>query len=134
MNRKKSILLKSQPSYKNKKIANEKAQILMARLLELMEKEKIFTNSNLKLSDVAKRLNILPHTLSQLLNDNMKVGFSKYINQWRIKEAKQLIATNKDYKIDSIGYDCGFNSSSTFYSAFKKQEGITPSKYRDSLA
>lgn len=134
MNRKKSILLKTQASYKNKKIDTDKANDLMAGLLGLMENEQLFKNPNLKLSDLAKRLNILPHTLSQLLNDNMNVGFSGYINQWRIKEAKHLIASNKNHKLDSISYDCGFNSTSTFYTTFKKLEGQTPAKFRDSIS
>lgn len=132
MNRKKSILLRSQRSYKDKKIGSEMANNLTKQLHQLMKEEKIFTNPNLKLSDVATRLKILPHTLSQLLNDNMKVGFSKYINEWRIKEAKHLIISKKDLKLDAISYECGFNSTSTFYTTFKQMEGLTPSKYRES--
>ena len=132
MNRKKSILLKSQNSYKNKKIRSEVAKTLTTRLHHLMEEEKIFTNPNLKLPDVAKKLNILPQTLSQLLNDNMKMGFPKYINEWRINEAKRLIMSKKDLKLDAISYECGFNSTSTFYTTFKQMEGLTPSKYRES--
>lgn len=134
LNRKKSILLKTQASYKDKKIDPATAKDLMTSLQDIMEKEQPFKNPNLKLSDLAKRLNILPHTLSQLLNDNMNVGFSKYINEWRIKEAKNLIARNKNHKLDSISYECGFNSTSTFYTTFKKLEGLTPAKFRDSLS
>lgn len=130
-NKKKSILLKTQKSYQAKKIGSEKATELMTRLDQLMEEEKLFINPSLKLPEVAKRLNVLPHTLSQLLNDNMKMGFPKYINQWRIKEAKHLIVSKKDLKLDAISYECGFNSTSTFYSTFKRMEGLTPSKYRE---
>lgn len=134
INRKKSILLKRQSSYKDKKIDPAKAKDLMDGLQDLMEKEQCFKNPNLKLPDLARRLNILPHTLSQLLNDNMNVGFSKYINEWRIKEAKNLIASNQSHKLDTISFECGFNSASTFYTTFKKLEGLTPAKFRDSLS
>lgn len=134
MKRKDSLLLKSQASYKDKKIDPAKAKDLMTGLQDLMEKEQFFKNPNLKLSDLAKRLNILPHTLSQLLNDDMNMGFSRYINEWRIKEAKILIASYKNHKLDSISYECGFNSTSTFYTTYKKLEGLTPAKFRDSLS
>lgn len=134
MKRKGSLLLKSQTSYKNKKIEPAKAEELITGLQHLMEQEQFFKNPNLKLSDLAKRLNILPHTLSQLLNDNMNVGFSEYVNRWRINEAKHLIANNKNHKLDSISYACGFNSTSTFYTTYKKMEGLTPAKFRDSLS
>jgi len=134
MKRKDSLLLKSQASYKDKKIDPTKAKELITSLQQLMVTEQCFKNPNLKLPDLAQRLNILPHTLSQLLNDNMNVGFSEYVNQWRIKEAKHLIATHKNHKLDAISYACGFNSTSTFYTTYKKMEGVTPAKYRDSLS
>lgn len=134
VNRKKSILLKTQARYKDKKIAPEKAKELMTALNDLMEKEQCFKNPNLKLSDLAKSLNIAPHTLSKLLNDSMNVGFSNYINEWRIEEAKNILARNTNHKLVSISQECGFNSTSTFYTTFKKLEGLTPSKFRDSLS
>ena len=101
---------------------------------DLLEKEKIYTDADLKLSDVASRMNILPHTLSQLLNDNLGKSFTSLINEYRVQEAKNLIQSNTHLKLESVGYDCGFNSKSTFYSAFKKIAGTTPAKYKESIS
>ena len=126
-----SVLLKKQKKYKNKTIAN--ADALLTKLKEVMESKELYKNPNIKLPDVAKELNVLPHTVSQLLNDNVGQGFPSFLNQYRIEAAKSMLQTNTNFTLEGIGYDCGFNSKSTFFSAFKKFTGMTPAKFRDSL-
>ena len=129
--KKNSILFKNQPKYADKKIESSKANLLIQQLEQIMKEEKIFKNPSLKLPDVAKKLNILPHQLSQLINDNLEKNFSLFINEYRIKEAKELLKNNKQFTLEAIGYECGFNSKSTFYSTFKKLVGMTPAKFKD---
>jgi AraC-like DNA-binding protein len=93
---------------------------------------KSYLNPQLSLESLAKELDIGTSTLSKLVNEN-GIGFSEYINNTRVKEA-QLILNNSDfnnYTIVAIGLECGFNSKSTFYSAFKKATGISPSEFRN---
>lgn len=113
--------------YGRKKVKN--AESLIASLTNLMEVEKVYQNPLLNLHGLAARLNILPHTLSQLLNENLDIGFSQYLNQYRIKEACAIIKEKKNQKFEAIGYDVGYNSKSTFYAAFKKITGTTPAKF-----
>ncbi len=122
-----------QAKYGNKKIEPEEADELHQRLDQLMKEGSIFKDPNLKLPDVAKKLNILPHKLSQLINDNLGKNFTIFINEYRVEAAKELIAANDLIKLESIGYECGFNSKSTFYTAFKKIEGTTPAKFKEEL-
>lgn len=128
------IEIKTTKSYENKKINAGEAKILLDRLKTLMASEKLYKNAGLKLNDVAKQLKITPHTLSQLLNDNLKISFPMYLNQYRIEEAKLNIKSQPNLTLESIGYECGFNSKSTFYSVFKKLTQTTPAQYQKSLA
>jgi len=132
--RTKGAIFNKSPKYSNKKIEVGEAENLSKQLNDLLEKEKIYTDADLKLSDVASRMNILPHTLSQLLNDNLGKSFTSLINEYRVQEAKNLIQSNPHLKLESVGYDCGFNSKSTFYSAFKKIAGTTPAKYKERIS
>lgn len=116
--------------YLNKKIDNQKAREIINRVESHLKKESRFTNPNVKLAEVAKALNILPHTLSQVLNDNLGKNFPQFLNEFRIEKAKKMLLENENLTQESIGYDCGFNSKSTFYSTFKKITGITPSAFR----
>lgn len=121
----------SSPKYATHKIAREEADPILAKLKDLMDQEALYKNPNLKLPDVAKRLNITAHRLSQLLNDNLGTNFPSFINEFRVETAKVLLLENKLFSLEAIGYECGFNSKSTFYATFKKYVGTTPAKYKN---
>lgn len=118
--------------YSNKKISNEQADNFVSKLERLMNSGELYRNPNLKLSDLAMKMNMSSHQLSQLLNDNLEKSFSTYINEYRINEACQIIENGSYLKIEEIGYEVGFNSKSTFFSTFKKIKNTTPLLYRQS--
>ena len=123
--------LSRQIKYKNKKIEEAEASKIKARLDELMIGDQLFKDPNLKLPQVANLLNVLPHTLSQVINDNLNKNFTGFVNEYRVAFAKERISGNGHLKLESIGYESGFNSKSTFYSAFKKITGKTPAQFKD---
>jgi len=116
--------------YANKKIEEEEAKRLLKALNQLMTKEKPFCQTNLKLEQLASQLNITSNRLSQLLNDNLQLKFSDYINGLRVDEAKVLLFEKPHLTIEAIGYEVGFNSKSSFFSCFKKHTGLTPSAFK----
>ncbi len=121
---------KTSEKYKSKKIDSDQAENLLGKLNQYILDGEKFKNPNLKLAELASALNVLPHTVSQVLNDNLGKSFTLYINEFRVEEAKKRIALDEQYTLESIGYDCGFNSKSTFYGTFKKMTGHTPSSYK----
>ncbi len=119
--------------YTDKKIPDTAEKMLLQDLELLMRDQKLYKNPNLKLADLAAELKVLPHYLSQFLNDNLGKSFSLFINEYRISEAKIMIRTEKNFTLEAIGYESGFNSKSTFFSTFKKITGLTPANYRERL-
>ena len=120
--------------YADKKIQDNEAQVLINKLDTLMREEELYKNANLTMPTVAKRMGILTQRLSQLLNDNLNISFPLYINQLRIDAAKSMLSGEKAMKMDDIAEQCGFNSNSTFYTAFKRSVKMTPAKFRDQQA
>jgi AraC-like DNA-binding protein len=120
--------------YAKKKIDNDHAQGLTDKLQKIIIAEELYKNADLKLNDLAKKVNISGHQLSQLLNDNLGKSFAMYINEYRIDRACELIANDKGIKIEEIGYEVGFNSKSTFFAAFKKHRGTTPTLFKEKTA
>jgi len=99
-------------------------------LLDLIEKEELFQNGKLLLKDIADRLGISNNYLSQIINQKTGKNFFRFINEYRVEKAKQLLADKAGkYTILSIAYDCGFNSKSSFNTIFKEYTGKTPSEF-----
>jgi AraC-like DNA-binding protein len=71
------------------------------------------------------------HDLSYLLNEAFGMNFFRFINLYRIEEAKQLMISEKYRHLNILGiaYSAGFNSKTTFNTAFKKETGVSPSQF-----
>jgi len=97
-----------------------------------MQKERVYTNSELSLDDVASGINISSHTLSQLLNVFIRRNFFNYVNEFRVKEVKRLLVDPgfDNYSLLGIAEEAGFNSKSSFNRIFKNETGMTPSAYK----
>ncbi len=117
--------------YKNKEIDRNTLDLINQKLSIIIEKE-LFLNPNFTLEEAAKELKVTKHLLSQYINEILGKSFSNLITEYRIEKAKKLLETEKNYTVESLGYDSGFSSKSTFFAAFKKITGLTPSEYQKS--
>jgi AraC-like DNA-binding protein len=106
---------------------------LSDQLKVLMEETKPYLKSEFSLNDLSAQLNLQPYLTSELLSRYHKASFFDVINSYRVNEIKERLSdpSFRHYSILSIAYDCGFNSKSSFNTAFKKFAGKTPSEYRD---
>jgi AraC-like DNA-binding protein len=95
-----------------------------------MNEKSLYKNPNLNLQDLSREVNISSHQLSQFLNNNLGKNFTSFVNEFRINEACRIITSNDKLTLESVGYDVGFNSKSTFFAAFKKHTGTTPLNYQ----
>lgn len=132
--KKKNLFFEENIKYADKKIDSQEAKSIAKDLSIIMQEKKLFENPNLKLADVAKEINIQPYNLSQYLNDNLGKSFTLFLNEYRIEAAKVLLMQKDEYTTEAVGYECGFNSKSTFYSTFKKITGSTPANYKNNKA
>lgn len=119
--------------YQNKAINHADAIAIGTKLPHLFKEEQIHLNPDLKLLDVAKRLQTKQHILSQYLNDTIGESFSNFVNRYRVESAMKMLKSNKTLTIQGIGNECGFKSNTSFYTAFKKYKGITPAQFKKSL-
>lgn len=71
------------------------------------------------------------HQLTEVINKTIGSNFYQLVNRYRIEAAKEMLANEYSrYSIEAMGAECGFGSRSSFYSFFKKSEGVTPLEYR----
>jgi len=114
---------------KEKKFDDELATVLLEKLEKVMTENEIYKDPELKLSVLASKVGIPPYHLSALLNDHLELNFTSFINGYRIEQACRMLRTDHRLTLESIGYEVGFNSKSTFFAAFKKHTGMTPLAY-----
>ncbi len=114
-------------------IPSATGQSLIDKIEGIMLDQKPFRNPKLKLDELAELSGLSRHELSKILNEVYTEGFSHYIKEHRVREAQKLISNRHDLSLEGIGYEAGFNSKSSFFEAFKKIVGQTPSAYKKSL-
>lgn len=107
-------------------------RLLIIRLEKHLVSTASFKNQNLTIAMLASELDIPKRTLSELINDHYDQHFVDFINTYRINCAKELFMNPTDPKetILEVLYEVGFNSKSSFNTAFKKKTGLTPSQFK----
>ncbi len=114
----------------------ERGAAAFSEIDDYIIKNQIFLDPQLSLESLSAEMDKSMSSLSKLLNAHAGSNFSDYINKYRVEEAKRLLADSdfSAYTIVAIGLECGFNSKSTFYSAFKKFTGMIPTAFRKEAA
>ncbi len=94
-----------------------------------------YLDSMFSLEILASETKMSVSKVSSIINNHSNFNFSDFINQFRIEKAKILLLEPKynDYNIESIGFECGFNSKSAFYTAFKKFTNLTPTEFKKKI-
>ncbi|MBS1597925.1 MAG: AraC family transcriptional regulator [Bacteroidetes bacterium] len=120
-------------SIKTSEKSTGKLDELVGRIILLMEKEKIYQETELTLQNLADKLQTPSYQVSQAINEGMEKTFYDLINNYRVEEAKRLLLDpkNSNYTILSVGFEAGFNSKTTFNTVFKKFTGLTPTDFRN---
>ena len=120
--------------YSGSTLKDAQKQDLITKLEILMLEEKVYTNNELSIDDVAQRLKTNSKYISQILNEHYQKNFFGFINAYRIKEAQRLLSEDKSRKYSVIGIAMmsGFASKTSFNETFKNIVGTTPSEFRKS--
>jgi AraC-like DNA-binding protein len=90
----------------------------------------VHLDSRLTLRALCQHLRENPHYVSQVINQDLGSTFYDLINRQRIENAKQALAAFPDKTVLEIALQAGFNSKSTFNTAFRQHAGTTPTRFR----
>ncbi|MDN4502651.1 helix-turn-helix transcriptional regulator [Alteromonadaceae bacterium BrNp21-10] len=112
---------------------NHADQRLAQQIQKMLEQQELYLQTNLKVADLARELNVSEYRVSRVFRDYLNArNFNQFINQMRIDHAKALLQdpANSHWPILVIGMESGFASVGPFTRAFKSFSGMTPSQYR----
>ncbi len=114
----------------NTTLKNINEDKIKQKLEELIVLKKLYKDENLSLETLAAFIDLSGHQLSEFINVHYGKNFTSFINYYRVEEAKRLLTDDKEKLVVDVGFEVGFNSSSSFYRVFKKETGVSPSFYR----
>jgi AraC-like DNA-binding protein/ligand-binding sensor domain-containing protein len=120
--------------YRKYKVPEKAAERCHRALIQALEVDEIYRDRKLSLKSLAARMGIPPHHVSQVINQRFQKNFFQLVNEYRIREAKRRLRSDVEHapKIITIAFDVGFNTLNSFNRAFKRQEGMTPTQFRES--
>lgn len=101
------------------------------KVMKAVVDEKMYTNPELTLVQLAKHLQTSTTVLSKIINTGFALNFNDFINFYRVQDVKQKLENGSAAQVTimSLAYDAGFNSKATFNRAFKKVTGKNPKDF-----
>ena len=107
----------------------EAAAELMVRINQAMKSQKLYQNSDLKVTDLAAALGTNRRTVSDCINSQKGCTFTQFVNIYRVDHAKRVLRQNPDKKIADIYLESGFANEGSFFRTFKAVTGMTPKEW-----
>lgn len=127
-----SDVLQEVPMPREAHLSDEELLRQKDRLTGVVEKQTLYLNPELRLSDLAAAVGMRPYRVSEVLNRGMNTCFYDLINRYRVAKAQELLCSPKASHLNLLGVamESGFKSKSVFNEVFKKKTGLTPSQFR----
>jgi AraC-like DNA-binding protein len=114
------------------RLSDEELRRQKERLTQVIEKQALYLNPELRLSDLGDALGLRPYRVSEVLSRGLQTSFYDLINRYRIAKARELLVSPESSHLNLLGVamESGFRSKSVFNEVFKKMTGRTPSEFR----
>lgn len=104
---------------------------LSNRIKVYLEEEKPYLSKDFSMHDIAVAMDVPNHHISYCLNQVMQTNFANLKNQLRVEHSIAQLnqMQHTPFSIEGIAQNSGFATRSSFYAAFKKITGTTPTEY-----
>lgn len=125
---------KTESKYAKSGLTTETIQEIQEKLSNAMMTEQKFLNPDITLTSLSAELDLASTYVSQVINQQFKLNFYDFVNQYRVEEVKRRLTAPEHSHLSVLGIalDCGFKSKSSFNKSFKKHTGKTPSDFKRS--
>jgi AraC-like DNA-binding protein len=122
--------------YRKSSLSETDKDLILEKIKSEMGIKMYFVNNMASLSDLGKKIHHSSHHVSQVINEKLNKNFFELLAGYRIEYARKLIIEDKENKltVEELAEIVGYNSKSSFNSAFKTITSKTPSEYRKSVA
>ena len=115
---------------KGLRLSTDTDEVLIQRICNLLEQERLYLNCELKVADIADKLGTNKRYISDCINTQKGITFIQLVNNYRIDYAKRLLKSSPDIKITEVYIKSGFANETSFFRVFKALTGLTPNQYK----
>lgn len=118
--------------YQNSNLTEEHRADLLQGIRHVMEETEEFLDADFSLEKMAQLVGSTSRYVSQVINETYGKNFNRYVNEYRVKEARARLQNQQvygQYTVRAIAQSVGFRSMSNFNQLFKEVIGLTPSMY-----
>lgn len=125
---------KPKEKYLSSNLNEESINAHFRNISQLFDEEKLFLEPQLKIEDIAKRLEISVHKASQIINSKSNNSFFDFVNRYRVEYFKKLLSDpdKRKFTILALGIESGFNSKASMNRVFKNFVGQSPKEFQKS--
>lgn len=116
--------------YSSNKPMEKAEEEFVQKVQQIIEKQ--LTNPQFSIQDLSRQIGMSHSQLHRKLRAITGLPASKLIKSIKISKAKTLLL-NPELTITAVAYDSGFNDPDYFHRVFKKEVGLTPTQYRESV-
>lgn len=99
------------------------------RVDALMHEARLYTDPDLTLLKIARKVGIPAREISSAINRHHGMNVSQYVNRLRLDDACRLLEKT-DHPITTIQFESGFQTKSNFNREFRRQFGCSPTQWR----
>ena len=112
-------------------LSDERKQVYRARLEAHMREQQSFLRKGYGIKDLSIETDIPVHHLSALINQEYEMNFSDFLNRYRVEYVKARMGRPewRQLTLEGLALEAGFSNRTTFFRAFTKLTGCTPSEY-----
>jgi DNA-binding response OmpR family regulator len=111
-------------------VHSTKDKEFMDRLLKIIENK--LEEPELNIDYVSREIGVSKSKLYKKIKDITGQSSNEFIRTIRLKKSIEIM-TNEDVSVTEVMYRVGISSHSYFTTAFKKEFGLTPSKFQQQL-
>ncbi len=118
--------------YKYSVLTDKRKEEIKSKIISYFEKKSPYLNPDLNMDLLSAKLEIPKYQLTEVLNTGIGKNFFRFVNSYRVEAVKKMLSDpDNKYSIEAIGYECGFNSKSSFFTVFRELTGQTPLQFRN---
>lgn len=108
----------------------DESKVLLKRITEEFTFNKIYLNSDLNISDMAKKVGTNRTYISSVINQQCNQNFCSFVNGFRLEELERIMLVNRSYSNEEFAYHSGFGSVNSLKRAVLARFGMLLSDYK----